>query len=140
MIVPCMVNSWLYCSCDRNCWPGYASSARISNAITPPTMKNANDVTRYRIPICFGSVVRNQKMNAAPLAPRRAAPECMRIGAGFTAVMASPAVARGNHGSPPPTEGQVEARLVPQRAISTAERLRGGEAGRRVDAGQRADQ
>ena len=34
MIVPCMVNSWLYCSVDRNCMPGRASSARISIAIT----------------------------------------------------------------------------------------------------------
>ena len=46
MIVPCMVNSWLYCSWDRNCRPGAASSARISSAIRPPTMKNPNDVTR----------------------------------------------------------------------------------------------
>ncbi len=46
MIVPCMVNSWLYCSLDRNCCPGAASSARISMAISPPTMKNANDATR----------------------------------------------------------------------------------------------
>ena len=36
MIVPCMVNSWLYCSGVRNCMPGRASSARISSAITPP--------------------------------------------------------------------------------------------------------
>ena len=46
MIVPCMVNNWLYCSLDRNCWPGTASSARMSSAIAPPTMKNPNDVTR----------------------------------------------------------------------------------------------
>ena len=46
MIVPCMVNSWLYCSLDRNCSPGRASSARISMAIAPPTMKKANEVTR----------------------------------------------------------------------------------------------
>ncbi len=46
MIVPCMVNSWLYCSFERNCSPGRASSALSSNAITPPAMKKANDVTR----------------------------------------------------------------------------------------------
>jgi hypothetical protein len=57
MIVPCMVNNWLYCSGDRNCRPGRASSARISNASTPPTMKNTNDVTMYITPNRFGSVV-----------------------------------------------------------------------------------
>ncbi len=46
MIVPCMVNSWLYCSLLRNCCPGTASSPRISSAIAPPTMKNTNVVTR----------------------------------------------------------------------------------------------
>ncbi len=51
MIVPCMVNSWLYCSLDKNCKPGRASSARINKAIKPPARKNANEVTRYMIPI-----------------------------------------------------------------------------------------
>ncbi len=59
MIVPCMVNSWLYCSWERNCSPGRASSVRISSAITPPTRKKANDVVRYMMPSIFGSVVRN---------------------------------------------------------------------------------
>jgi hypothetical protein len=53
MIVPCSVNSWLYCSVDRNCNPGRASSARISMAIRPATMKNPNEVTRYSLPICL---------------------------------------------------------------------------------------
>ena len=47
MIVPCIVNSWLYCSPLTNWRPGRASSARISIAISPPSMKNTNDVTRY---------------------------------------------------------------------------------------------
>src|SRR5664280_2141272 len=51
MIVPCMVNSWLYCSLEKNCSPGRASSARISSASTPPSMKNANEVTMYISPI-----------------------------------------------------------------------------------------
>ncbi len=46
MIVPCMVNSWLYCSLLISCSPGRASSARISSAITPPARKNTNDVIR----------------------------------------------------------------------------------------------
>ncbi len=46
MIAPCMVNSWLYCSLDRNCSPGLASSVRISSAMAPPTTKNPNEVVR----------------------------------------------------------------------------------------------
>ncbi|SKO50964.1 Uncharacterised protein [Mycobacteroides abscessus subsp. bolletii] len=46
-----MVKSWLYCSLDRNASPGVVSSARISSAIRPPTMKKAKHVTRYMIPI-----------------------------------------------------------------------------------------
>ncbi len=51
MIVPCMVNSWLNCSLDRNCSPGAASSVRISNAISPPMKKKAKQVTVYITPI-----------------------------------------------------------------------------------------
>ncbi|CAB4937187.1 unannotated protein [freshwater metagenome] len=51
MIVPCMVNSWLYCSLDRNCNPGTASSVRMSSAINPPMRNNPNEVTRYIFPI-----------------------------------------------------------------------------------------
>ena len=48
MIVPCIVNSWLYCSADCTTWmPGSKSSARISSARMPPTMNQANDVIRY---------------------------------------------------------------------------------------------
>ena len=57
MIEPCIVNAWLNCSFDMICSPGRASSARISSAITPPTMKNANAVTRYSVPIFLWSVV-----------------------------------------------------------------------------------
>ncbi len=46
MIVPCMVNSWLYCSLLRNCSPGRISSARISIAIVPPTRKKPKAVAR----------------------------------------------------------------------------------------------
>ena len=46
MIVPCIVNSWLYCSPVRNWLPGRASSARISIAIRPPTRKNMNEVIK----------------------------------------------------------------------------------------------
>ena len=36
--VPCMVKSWLYCSGERICMPGRASSARMIRAISPPMM------------------------------------------------------------------------------------------------------
>ena len=40
MIVPCIVNSWLYCSgLSTICRPGSTSSARISSASSPPTRK-----------------------------------------------------------------------------------------------------
>jgi len=51
MIVPCMVNSWLYCSLDKNCNPGTASSVRINNAISPPAKNVAKQATMYMIPI-----------------------------------------------------------------------------------------
>ena len=51
MIVPCMVNSWLYCSLDRNCSPGAASSVRISRAISPPMKKKMKQATMYMMPI-----------------------------------------------------------------------------------------
>ena len=43
--VPCMVNSWLYCSgvCTTS-RPGANSSARISSAITPASRKKTNEV------------------------------------------------------------------------------------------------
>jgi len=87
MIVPCIVNSWLYCSGDRNCAPGTASSARISRAMAPPIMKKANDVTRYRIAMSLGSVVRIIFRKVAPLTERRAGYGVVVIGVGATAVI-----------------------------------------------------
>jgi hypothetical protein len=46
MIVPCIVNAWLYASLLRIWVPGRASSARMSSASTPPMRKNPNEVTR----------------------------------------------------------------------------------------------
>jgi hypothetical protein len=67
MMVPCMVNSWLYCSGDSSCMPGRASSARMISAMKPPIMKNPNAETMYMIPICFASVVRRIRARAEPL-------------------------------------------------------------------------
>ncbi len=46
MIVPCMVNSWLYCCASTSCIPGCTSSARMSTAMTPAARKNAKEVMR----------------------------------------------------------------------------------------------
>ena len=51
--------------------PGRASSARISRAIRPPSMKNTKAVIMYMIPICFASVVRRIRAIAEPLTCRR---------------------------------------------------------------------
>ena len=47
--VPCIVNSWLYCSLLRNCRPGRASSVRISSAMMPAIRKNTNDVDQVEV-------------------------------------------------------------------------------------------
>ncbi len=56
--VPCIVNSWLYCSLEKCCSPGRASSARIMMAMRPATMKNTNDVTKYMTAMSLWDVVR----------------------------------------------------------------------------------
>ena len=91
MIVPCMVNSWLNCSVDRNCSSGRASSARISIAIAPPAMKNPNDVTRYRIAMSLGSVVWSILRKVDPLPVRRAGygRDVIGVGAGVVRVIAT---------------------------------------------------
>lgn len=71
MIVPCAVNSWLYCSGDMNCIPGCASSARISSAISLPgrtrtTWSGTSGRSVWR-PCCAEPVHRR----AAPAVPGR---------------------------------------------------------------------
>ena len=65
MIVPCIVNSWLYTSgVSTTCNPGLASSARITNAMTPPRTNQTNEVTKYRFPITLWSVVVTHRTTA----------------------------------------------------------------------------
>jgi hypothetical protein len=52
-----MVNSWLYCSLDRNCSPGMANSPRMNNAISPPVEKKTKQATTYTMPKSLWSVV-----------------------------------------------------------------------------------
>ena len=49
MIVPCIVNSWLYSSLSTICRPGSASSERMSIAITPPSRNQANEVIEVEV-------------------------------------------------------------------------------------------
>jgi hypothetical protein len=47
MIVPCIVNSWLYWSgLSTTCRPGAMSSARITRAMRPPMMNQMNAVMK----------------------------------------------------------------------------------------------
>ena len=71
MIVPCIVNAWLNCSFETICVPGRASSARMTSARTPPTMKKANEVIRYSVPIVLWSVVVSHLMTTFPGCRRR---------------------------------------------------------------------
>ena len=65
-----MVNSSLYCSGVKNCIPGRASSARMSNAIKPAHRKKNSAVTRYILPIVLWSVVRSSAASARRRARR----------------------------------------------------------------------
>src|SRR5215218_2918175 len=84
MIVPCIVNSWLYTSSLTNCIPGFASSDRMINAITPATRNHANDVPRYSFPITLWSVVVRVLMIFSP-SGRRGGPRWTLVD-GSTAV------------------------------------------------------
>ena len=66
MIVPCIVNSLVELLVRQELVPGRASSARISSAITPPIRKNANDVTRYIVPMVLWSVVGQPRDDDGP--------------------------------------------------------------------------
>ena len=47
MIVPCIVNIWLYCSGLSTIWrPGWASSARMTRAMAPARMNQMNEVMK----------------------------------------------------------------------------------------------
>ena len=47
MIVPCIVNSWLYWSgLSTICSPGAASSARMTRAMRPPSRNHAKEVMK----------------------------------------------------------------------------------------------
>ena len=47
MIVPCIVNIWLYWSgVSTTCSPGLVSSARMTSAISPPIRNQMNEVMK----------------------------------------------------------------------------------------------
>jgi hypothetical protein len=57
MVVPCIVNSWLYISGLTKPCSGFASCQRISSASRPPIRKKRNAVAPYRMPIRLWSTV-----------------------------------------------------------------------------------
>ena len=67
--------------------PGCASSARISKAIAPAIMNSVNAVIRYRIPICFASVVRSNRARAEPRVTGRTGQGRVTMGLGLVNVM-----------------------------------------------------
>ena len=87
MIVPCIVNSWLYCS-GREELHARAGPARPASAA--PSGRRAGrtrtTVTMYMIPICFASVVRSIRANAEPLTCSRTGQGRVTIGLGATVV------------------------------------------------------
>src|SRR5262245_27118815 len=60
IVVPCIVNSWLYAPADRNVPFGRASWMRMSSASMPPATKNAIAVVPYMMAIFLWSGVVNQ--------------------------------------------------------------------------------
>jgi hypothetical protein len=57
IVVPCIVNSWLYRSGDRNVFSGVPSWMRSSSASMPPIRKKKNAVAPYSIPMRLWSTV-----------------------------------------------------------------------------------
>ena len=72
MIVPCMVNSSLYCWSETTWLSGPNSWSRMIMAIRPPIRKNANEVIRYRCPMTLWSVEDSQSARIEPLRSLRA--------------------------------------------------------------------
>src|SRR5438067_3347281 len=60
MVVPCIVNSSLYCAAVSKVPLGPASWSRSSSASTPPITKKASAVVPYMMPIFLWSIVVNQ--------------------------------------------------------------------------------
>ena len=66
MIVPCMVNSSLYCWSERIELFGPSSWTRISSAMIPANRKKMNDVIRYMCPMILWSVEESQPARIEP--------------------------------------------------------------------------
>ena len=49
IVVPCMLNTWLYRSGPSSVFPGRASCIRMNSAFTPPSRKKKNAVAVYRV-------------------------------------------------------------------------------------------
>src|ERR687892_679510 len=74
IVVPCIVNSWLYCDAVSTVPLGPASWRRRSSASTPPTTKNTSAVVPYMMPIFLWSIVVNQLQKPVVAVGRRRTP------------------------------------------------------------------
>ena len=125
--MPCMVNSWLYCSGVRNCIPGRASSARMNRAIRPPIMNQVNEVAMYISPRTLGSVVCRYCRNFAPRGARWTGYGRDTTRRGATAVtLASQQVGALTGVQTPPTSTDASPNCV-ERPISTSGHRSGAE-------------
>src|SRR5262245_45970407 len=71
MVVPCIVNSALYCAAVSKVPFGPASCSRSNSASTPPITKNASAVVPYMMPIFLWSIVVNQLQKPVVACGRR---------------------------------------------------------------------
>ncbi len=67
MMVPCIVNSSLYCWSETMWLSGPNSWIRMIMAIRPAIRKKMNEVIRYRWPITLWSVDDSQSASREPL-------------------------------------------------------------------------
>ena len=62
IVVPCMVNSWLYMRAVTKSLSGRASCVRMARASTPPIRKYSIANAPYRMPIFLWSTVVSQSV------------------------------------------------------------------------------
>src|SRR6266511_5928270 len=83
IVVPCIVNSSLYCAAVIRLPLGPASWSRRSSASTPPITRKVTAVVAYMIPIFLWSIVVNQLQKPVVACGRRSTPR-RRAGARTT--------------------------------------------------------
>ena len=88
--VPCIVNSWLYCSGDRNCMPRLRQLRAHQQRHDAADHEERERAAMYIRPMVLWSVVRSRFDNREPLTGTVAGLGRLTIGAGAIAVMPPP--------------------------------------------------